>query len=408
MSDQHCPKSSSCLLQALWGKNDLGNIQISAGWCSWNWLCMTLPKEKHIPKFSTTSHGMFHGGLCWCKQSFAWLVVLGAHTQKHQLTKALPWSGLQSHSSPDLFADNLVCGNFVAKGDATFVHVKCLNAFFILAAATWESFLCFKMIFLVGSWIFVRHNVLFGFHSVGSIVFAAGPGLKVSHEPPSHECDSAQVGGHAVPAIPWGNQHAALCNVMPTDIAFWHDVWLVMTFDFTDLVRLSFVHLPTWLFAATDKGMITPILFQTPDAWSVSFHGFREWHNRICPSWVQKPGHNHFPLSVIGHMKCFWHDETLTVFDFSHLFVQLTMFLLIVCIHVCLGAFLSLVKSVDGMISLSTAPQFWILFASHEFLHFVIHPATSAKKQSGQSQKQTGNACSVWANRLNISADCWN
>ena len=34
----------------------------------------------------------------------------------------------------------------------------------------------------------------------------AGLGERVSGEPPSHGCDSANVSGHAVPAVPHGNQ----------------------------------------------------------------------------------------------------------------------------------------------------------------------------------------------------------
>ena len=48
----------------------------------------------------------------------------------------------------------------------------------------------------------------------------AGLGSKVPPEPPSRGCDSAQVGGHAIPAILCGNQYAVLYDAMPTDSEF--------------------------------------------------------------------------------------------------------------------------------------------------------------------------------------------
>ena len=50
----------------------------------------------------------------------------------------------------------------------------------------------------------------------------AGSDLRVPHELPSHGRDSAQVGGHAIPAILHGNQCTALYDTMPTVIEFLH------------------------------------------------------------------------------------------------------------------------------------------------------------------------------------------
>ena len=59
----------------------------------------------------------------------------------------------------------------------------------------------------------------------------AGPGLTVPGEQLSHGRDSSNVSGHAIPAIPCGNQYAVLYDTKPTDNEFLHGVWLVMTFD---------------------------------------------------------------------------------------------------------------------------------------------------------------------------------
>ena len=58
-----------------------------------------------------------------------------------------------------------------------------------------------------------------------------GPGLTVPDELSSQEKDSAYVIGYAVPVIPCGNQYAALCDMMPTDIEFLHGVQSVTIFD---------------------------------------------------------------------------------------------------------------------------------------------------------------------------------
>ena len=59
----------------------------------------------------------------------------------------------------------------------------------------------------------------------------AGLCLRVLHEPPSHGRDSAQVGGHATPAVLCGNRCAVLCNPMPANNEFLHGVWTVIIFD---------------------------------------------------------------------------------------------------------------------------------------------------------------------------------
>ena len=50
----------------------------------------------------------------------------------------------------------------------------------------------------------------------------AGPGLTVLDEQLSYGRDSANVSGHAIPAILCGNQYAVLYDTMPTDNAFLH------------------------------------------------------------------------------------------------------------------------------------------------------------------------------------------
>ena len=46
----------------------------------------------------------------------------------------------------------------------------------------------------------------------------AGPGERVPGEPPSHGRDSANVSGHAIPAVLCGNQYAVLYDTEPTEI----------------------------------------------------------------------------------------------------------------------------------------------------------------------------------------------
>ena len=46
----------------------------------------------------------------------------------------------------------------------------------------------------------------------------AGPGERVPGEPPSHGRDSANVSGHAIPAVLYGNQYAVLYDTEPTEI----------------------------------------------------------------------------------------------------------------------------------------------------------------------------------------------
>ena len=91
-----------------------------------------------------------------------------------------------------------------------------------------------------------------------------GPGSTVPDEQLSHERDSARVSEHA---ILHGNELAVLDDAMPTDIEFSHSVQFVMTFDFTWIqMDFTFAHLPSSLFAAMDKGLITLIQFQMPDS----------------------------------------------------------------------------------------------------------------------------------------------
>ena len=45
-----------------------------------------------------------------------------------------------------------------------------------------------------------------------------GPGERVPGEPPSHGRDSANVSGHAIPAMLYGNQYAVLFDTEPTEI----------------------------------------------------------------------------------------------------------------------------------------------------------------------------------------------
>ena len=50
----------------------------------------------------------------------------------------------------------------------------------------------------------------------------ADPGLTVLGEQLSHGRDLANMSGHAIPAVPCGNQYAVLCDTMPTDNGFLH------------------------------------------------------------------------------------------------------------------------------------------------------------------------------------------
>ena len=58
-----------------------------------------------------------------------------------------------------------------------------------------------------------------------------GLGLTVLDEQLSHGPDSANVGGHAIPAILCGNQCAVLYDTMPTNNGFLHGGWIVIIFD---------------------------------------------------------------------------------------------------------------------------------------------------------------------------------
>ena len=45
-----------------------------------------------------------------------------------------------------------------------------------------------------------------------------GPGVEVPGDLPSQGRDSANVSGHAVPAVPYGNQYAALFDTEPAEL----------------------------------------------------------------------------------------------------------------------------------------------------------------------------------------------
>ena len=65
-----------------------------------------------------------------------------------------------------------------------------------------------------------------------------GPGLQVPNEQLSPGCDSANVSGHAIPAVPCGNQCAVLFDAEPTELedldGFWfgHNVRFTRIADF--------------------------------------------------------------------------------------------------------------------------------------------------------------------------------
>ena len=56
------------------------------------------------------------------------------------------------------------------------------------------------------------------FHGICFLHNDTGPGERVPGEPPSHERDSANVSGHAIPAVLCGNQYAVLYDMEPTEI----------------------------------------------------------------------------------------------------------------------------------------------------------------------------------------------
>ena len=89
-----------------------------------------------------------------------------------------------------------------------------------------------------------------------------GPGSTVPDEQLSHGHDSANVSGHAVPAVPHGNQCAALFDAEPADNEFLHGVWTVTTFDSLELWTFGCLRISILIASWTVKGLITPILFQ--------------------------------------------------------------------------------------------------------------------------------------------------
>ena len=59
----------------------------------------------------------------------------------------------------------------------------------------------------------------------------AGPGLRVPEEQLSHGRDSSNTSGHAIPAVPHGDQCVALFDAEPTEDEILHGGWMVTTFD---------------------------------------------------------------------------------------------------------------------------------------------------------------------------------
>ena len=106
---------------------------------------------------------------------------------------------------------------------------------------------------------------LFGERNCQALVHAqelldTGPGLTVPDEQLSHGRDSANVSRHTIPAVLHNNQYAVLHDAMPTDK---DGVWIVVIFDFVRIwTDFAFTCFPSRPLAATDKGLITPILFQ--------------------------------------------------------------------------------------------------------------------------------------------------
>ena len=90
--------------------------------------------------------------------------------------------------------------------------------------------------------------------------------LTVLHEPPSHGHDSAQVGGHAVPTILHGNQCTVLHDTMSTDNEFLHGVQMVILFDLLGFGWTLVYVFTNLTVCPIDKGLITPIPFQTPES----------------------------------------------------------------------------------------------------------------------------------------------
>ena len=58
-----------------------------------------------------------------------------------------------------------------------------------------------------------------------------GPGSTVPGEQLSHGHDLSNMSGHAIPAVPHGNQYAVLYDMEPTDNEFLHGGQLVITFN---------------------------------------------------------------------------------------------------------------------------------------------------------------------------------
>ena len=51
-----------------------------------------------------------------------------------------------------------------------------------------------------------------------AIIVDTGPGMEVPGDPPSQGHDSVNVSGHAIPAVPHGNQYALLFDTEPTEL----------------------------------------------------------------------------------------------------------------------------------------------------------------------------------------------
>ena len=59
----------------------------------------------------------------------------------------------------------------------------------------------------------------------------AGPGVELLGDPPSQGRDSANMSGHAIPAVLCGNQCAVLCDAEPTELEDLDVRWFSHNFD---------------------------------------------------------------------------------------------------------------------------------------------------------------------------------
>ena len=59
--------------------------------------------------------------------------------------------------------------------------------------------------------------------------------MEVPGDPPSHGRDSANVSGHAIPAVLHGNQCTVLHDTEPTEMEVLDGLWIVIMFDLLEL-----------------------------------------------------------------------------------------------------------------------------------------------------------------------------